>query len=71
MSKPTTIGLLQIVWHFFEAIWHFFTSGLAFFVHLDLADPVRHCLQDRIISLLQVMHTAKYTKSNQATKLSY
>jgi len=22
---------------FFEAIWHFFTSGLAFFVHLDLA----------------------------------
>jgi len=37
MSKPTTIGLLQIVWHFFEAIWHFFTSGLAFFVHLDLA----------------------------------
>jgi len=22
---------------FFEAIWHLFTSGLAFFVHLDLA----------------------------------
>jgi len=23
----------------FEAIWHFFTSGLAFFIHLNLAIP--------------------------------
>jgi len=29
---------------------------------------LRHCLQDRIISLLQVMHTAKYPESKQATK---
>jgi len=37
MSKTTGFGLFQFVWRFFEAIWHFFTSGLAFFVHLDLA----------------------------------
>jgi len=28
----------------------------------------RHCLQDRIISLLQVMHTAKYTKVQPSYK---
>jgi len=28
---------IQPVSAFFEAIWHFFASGLAFFVHLDLA----------------------------------
>ena len=33
MFKPTAIGLFQLV-------WHFFTSGLAFFVHLDLATVV-------------------------------
>jgi len=30
MSKPTAFNLFQLV-------WHFFTSGLAFFVQLDLA----------------------------------
>jgi len=30
MSKPTAFGLFQLV-------WRFFTSGLVFFVHLDLA----------------------------------
>jgi len=30
--RPVLAGLA-----FFEAVWHFFTSGLAFFVHLDLA----------------------------------
>jgi len=30
MSKPLAFGLFQLV-------CHFFTSGLAFFVHLDLA----------------------------------
>ena len=28
----------------------------------------RHCLQDRIISLLQVMHIAKYTKVEPSYK---
>jgi len=29
---------------------------------------LRHCLQDRIISLLQVMHTAKYTEVEASYK---
>jgi len=29
---------------------------------------LRHCLQDRIISLLQVMHTAKYTNVEPSCK---
>jgi len=36
MSKPTAFGLFQLVWHFLKR-FGIFTSGLAFFVHLDLA----------------------------------
>jgi len=33
-----------------------------------LAPWLRHCLKDRIISLLEVVHTANILKLNQATK---
>jgi len=35
--KTNSIWPVSACLAFFEAIWHFFTSGLAFFVHLDLA----------------------------------
>jgi len=38
--KTNSIQPVSVCLAFFEAIWHFFTSGLAFFVHLDLATLV-------------------------------
>jgi len=36
--KTNSIQHVSACLAFFEAIWHFFASGLAFFVHLDLAN---------------------------------
>jgi len=35
---------------------------------VSLSTWLRHCLQDRIISLLQVVHTAKYAKVEPSYK---
>jgi len=35
--KTNRIQSVSTCLAFFDAIWHFFTSGLAFFIHLDLA----------------------------------
>ena len=48
---------------FFEAIWHFFASGLAYFIHLDLATlfvvnhtftTQRHCWDQHFALLTEV-----------------
>jgi len=38
--KTNSIQPVSACLAFFEAIWYFFASGLAFFVHLDLATLV-------------------------------
>jgi len=35
--KTNSVQPVSTCLKFFEAIWHFFRSGVAFFVHLDLA----------------------------------
>jgi len=54
------------IWHFVIVTWHSNRNSRP-----ENAPPgdrylpfpwLRHCLQDRIISLIQVMHAAKYTK---------
>jgi len=41
--KTNSIRPVSACLAFFEAIWYFFTSGLAFFVHLDLAPLAGTC----------------------------
>jgi len=40
-AKTNSIWPVSVCLAFFNAIWYYFTSGLAFFVHLDLATLVR------------------------------
>jgi len=51
--KTNSIQPVSACLAFFEAIWHFFTSGLAFFVHLDLVNTAVNVLHLSIESIMR------------------